>query len=108
MPPRGQAPQAAHAKLCSLLGYIDGDYRDPAAFAQLRQALGGVRRPLHYLAIPPSMFAPVSEGLARAGCAKEARVVVEKPFGRDLASARELNRTLHQFLPESSIFRIDH
>ena len=75
---------------------------------QLRQALGGVQRPLHYLAIPPSMFATVTEGLAQAGCAKDARVVVEKPFGRDLASAQELNRTLHRFFPESSIFRIDH
>ena len=99
---------AAFAKLCSLLRYIDGDYRDPATFAQLRQALGSAERPLHYLAIPPSMFATVAEGLAQAGCAKDARVVVEKPFGRDLASAQELNRTLHRFFPEPAIFRIDH
>jgi len=104
----GGLDPAAFAKLCSLLRYIDGDYRDPATFSQLRQALGNVQRPLHYLAIPPSMFATVGEGLARAGCAKDARVVVEKPFGRDLASARELNRTLHRFFPERSIFRIDH
>ena len=104
----GTLDPAAFAKLCSLLRYIDGDYRNPATFTQLRQALGGVQRPLHYLAIPPSMFATVTEGLAQAGCAKDARVVVEKPFGRDLASAQELNRTLHQFFPESSIFRIDH
>ena len=104
----GGLDPAAYAKLCSLLRYIDGDYRDPATFARLRQALGAVERPLHYLAIPPSMFATVSEGLAQAGCAKGARVVVEKPFGRDLASAQELNRTLHRFFPESAIFRIDH
>ena len=104
----GTLDPAAFAKLCSLLRYIDGDYRNPATFTQLRQALGGVQRPLHYLAIPPSMFATVTEGLAQAGCAKDARVVVEKPFGRDLASAQELNRTLHRFFPESSIFRIDH
>ncbi len=104
----GTLDPAAFARLCSLLRYIDGDYRNPATFTQLRQALGGVQRPLHYLAIPPSMFATVTAGLAQAGCAKDARVVVEKPFGRDLASAQELNRTLHQFFPESSIFRIDH
>jgi glucose-6-phosphate 1-dehydrogenase len=104
----GTLDPAAFAKLCSLLRYIDGDYRNPTTFTQLRQALGGVQRPLHYLAIPPSMFATVTAGLAQAGCTKDARVVVEKPFGRDLASARELNRTLHQFFPESSIFRIDH
>jgi glucose-6-phosphate 1-dehydrogenase len=104
----GKLDPAAMAKLCSLLRYIDGDYRNLATFAELRQLLGGVQRPLHYLAIPPSMFGPVTEGLARAGCAKDARVVVEKPFGRDLASARELNRALHQFFPECCIFRIDH
>ncbi len=105
---RGTFEPAAFAKLCALLRYIDGDYRDPATFEQLRRTLGGVERPLHYLAIPPSMFATVSEGLAQAGCAQNARVVVEKPFGRDLASARELNVTLHRFFPESSIYRIDH
>jgi glucose-6-phosphate 1-dehydrogenase len=99
---------AVFAKLSSLLAYIDGDYRDPATFARLRRLLGGARRPLHYLAIPPSMFGTVAEGLAGAGCARDARVVVEKPFGRDLASARELNRLLHRFFPEPAIFRIDH
>jgi glucose-6-phosphate 1-dehydrogenase len=99
---------AAFAKLCALLGYIDGDYRDPATFTQLRQVLGDVKRPLHYLAIPPGMFATVTEGLARDGCTNDARVVVEKPFGRGLASAQELNRTLHRCFSESSIFRIDH
>jgi glucose-6-phosphate 1-dehydrogenase len=104
----GTFEPAAFTKLCSLLRYIDGDYRDPATFVQLRKTLGGVQRPLHYLAIPPSMVATVTQGLAQAGCADDARVIVEKPFGRDLASARELNRTLHRFFPESSIYRIDH
>jgi glucose-6-phosphate 1-dehydrogenase len=98
----------AYAKLFSLLGYIDGDYHDPATFENLRNALGGAQRPLHYLAIPPVLFATVAEGLANSNCAQGARVVVEKPFGRDLASAQELNRTLHRFFAESAIFRIDH
>jgi glucose-6-phosphate 1-dehydrogenase len=99
---------AAFAKLSALLQYVDGDYREAETFAQLRRVLGQARRPLHYLAIPPSMFAAVAEGLASSGLAKEARVVVEKPFGRDLASARELHRILDQFFPEPAIFRIDH
>jgi glucose-6-phosphate 1-dehydrogenase len=98
----------AFAKLSSLLRYIDGDYRDPATFTRLRQALGGAERPLHYLAIPPSMFATVAKGLAASGSARGARLVVEKPFGRDLASARELNRVLRRYLPESRVFRMDH
>jgi glucose-6-phosphate 1-dehydrogenase len=98
----------AFAKLSSLLRYIDGDYRDRATFARLREVLGGARRPLYYLAIPPSMFATVSEGLAESGSARGARLVVEKPFGRDLASARELNRVLRKHLPESQVFRMDH
>jgi glucose-6-phosphate 1-dehydrogenase len=104
----GGLDEQAFARLASRLAYVDGDYRDPATFAALKKALGGARRPLHYLAIPPSMFATVAEGLANAGCAADARVVVEKPFGRDLASARELNRTLDRFFPEGAIFRIDH
>jgi glucose-6-phosphate 1-dehydrogenase len=87
---------------------VDGDYRDPQTFAQLRQALGNAQRPLHYLAIPPSMFAAVAEGLAKSGSATGARVVVEKPFGRDLASARELHAILDRFFSEDAIFRIDH
>ena len=98
----------AFAKLSSLLRYIDGDYRDPATFTRLRQALGDAKRPLHYLAIPPSMFATVTKGLAASGSARGARLVVEKPFGRDLASARELNRVLRRYLPESRVFRMDH
>lgn len=99
---------AVFAKLSSLLHYVDGDYGDPATFAKLRRVLGGAQSPLHYLAIPPSLFATVAGGLATSGCANNARVVVEKPFGRDLASAKELNRTLHRYFPERAIFRIDH
>src|SRR5215207_4696677 len=105
---RGGVDEEAFAKLLSNLRYVDGDYRDPATFQRLRKALGDAGRPLHYLAIPPSMFATVTEGLARAGCIDDARVIVEKPFGRDLASAQELNRILHRHLPEDRIFRMDH
>lgn len=98
----------AFAKLSSLMNYIDGDYQDPATFQRLEQMLNGARLPLHYLAVPPSMFGTVVQGLGRAGCAHKARVVVEKPFGRDLASAQALNNVLHEVFPESSVFRIDH
>ncbi|MCC6179701.1 MAG: glucose-6-phosphate dehydrogenase [Chloroflexi bacterium] len=104
----GGIDEAALAKLLSLLRYVDGDYRDPDTFQRLRAELGAAQRPLHYLAIPPSMFAVVAEGLARSGAGENARLVVEKPFGRDLASARELSATLHRHFPESAIFRIDH
>jgi glucose-6-phosphate 1-dehydrogenase len=104
----GGVDTQAFPKLVSLLRYIDGDYGDAATFTALRQALGGAARPLHYLAIPPSMFETVGRQLAASGCAAGARVVVEKPFGRDLASARELNRVLHGVFPEEAIFRIDH
>ncbi len=104
----GGLDEAAFAKLLTLLQYVDGDYADPDTFTKLKQLLGQAQRPLHYLAIPPSMFAAVAEGLAHSGSAKDARVVVEKPFGRDLVSARELHKILHQFFPESAIFRIDH
>ena len=104
----GGVDAEAFAKLSAQLQYIDGDYTDPATFARLQQVLGPDARPLHYLAIPPSMFATVVQGLAKAGCAANARVIVEKPFGRDLASAQALNRTLHEVFAESSIFRIDH
>jgi glucose-6-phosphate 1-dehydrogenase len=99
---------AAYAKLCSLLHYVEGEYGHPTTYEKLRQALGDAARPLFYLAIPPSQFATVVGGLAKSGCIKDARVVVEKPFGRDLASARELNRTLHAHFSEQAIFRIDH
>jgi len=104
----GSGDPAALQKLTGLLQYVDGDYSDPATFAQLRRQLGQARQPLHYLAIPPSLFGAVAEGLAKSGCADNARMVVEKPFGRDLSSAQELNRTLHRYFPEESIFRIDH
>ncbi len=94
--------------LLSLLRYVDGNYNDADTFTALKQALGAARRPAHYLAIPPSLFATVIEGLGAAGLAKHARVIVEKPFGRDLASARELNRIALSVFPEDSIFRIDH
>jgi glucose-6-phosphate 1-dehydrogenase len=96
------------AKLLDLLRYVDGDYADPATFAKLKTALGPAKNPIHYLAIPPSMFAPVVQGLKKCGCSENARVIVEKPFGRDLQSAQGLDRTLHEVFPESSIFRIDH
>lgn len=96
------------ARLAELLRYVGGDYTDPATFDELRQALGKAKRPLYYLAIPPSLFPTVTEGLRRSGCSAGARVVVEKPFGHDLASAQLLNRTLHSVFDEGSIFRIDH
>ncbi|MGA2187214.1 MAG: glucose-6-phosphate dehydrogenase [Steroidobacteraceae bacterium] len=96
------------AKLCQLLHYVDGDYADPRTYTQLKQALGFAQRPIHYLAIPPSLFASVVQGLAKSGCADDARVIVEKPFGRDLKSAQELDTTLHEVFDEKSIFRIDH
>lgn len=104
----GPVDEEAWHRLCRQLRYISGDYRDERTFAKLRAELGDAAHPLHYLAIPPSMFTPVLEGLAHAGCSQGAGVIVEKPFGRDLESARELNRTLHAHFPESAVFRIDH
>ncbi len=98
----------AFRRLLSRLRYVDGDYNDPGTFALLKQALGGARRPTYYLAIPPSFFATVIRGLGAAGLTEQARVILEKPFGRDLASARELNRVARSEFPEKSIFRIDH
>ena len=98
----------AFAALSAKLQYVNGDYGSPETFRQLRKALGAASRPLYYLAIPPDLFATVAEGLAHAECDKGARLVVEKPFGRDLSSAQALNRTLHKSFPESAIFRIDH
>src|SRR6202162_2932670 len=95
-------------KLAAQLRYVDGDYTDPATFTKLKQALGLATRPIHYLAIPPSMFGSVVQGLAKSGCPDNARVIVEKPFGRDLATAQSLDRTLHEVFPEPAIFRIDH
>ena len=104
----GGLDEEAFAKLVSLMRYVDGDYNDASTFARLQGELKGSPRPLHYLAIPPSMFPVVVENLAQAGCAEDARMVVEKPFGRDLKSARALNTVLHKVFPEHSIFRIDH
>ncbi|MGB9067537.1 MAG: glucose-6-phosphate dehydrogenase [Candidatus Acidiferrales bacterium] len=98
----------AFRQLLSQFSYVNGDYKDPATFAALRKALGKARRPAHYLAIPPSLFETVIKGLGAAKLAEHARVIVEKPFGRDLASARELNRVALSVFPEDSIFRIDH
>jgi len=98
----------AFAKLSARLQYVGGDYQDSAVYGQLKQALAGAVRPLHYLAIPPGMFATVVQGLSASGCANHARVIVEKPFGRNLASARALNRTLHEVFTESAVYRIDH
>jgi glucose-6-phosphate 1-dehydrogenase len=104
----GGVDEEAFSRLAGQLRYVGGDYSDPATYERLKQALNGAVRPLHYLAIPPSLFATVVRGLAKAGCAKDARVIVEKPFGRDLASAQALNRALHEVFPESAVFRIDH
>jgi glucose-6-phosphate 1-dehydrogenase len=104
----GGLDQAAFAKMVPMLRYVDGDYQEKSTFQRVREQIGGAERPLHYLAIPPSMFPRVVEMLAATGLTEHARVVVEKPFGRDLESARELNRTLHAAFPEDSIFRIYH
>ncbi len=98
----------AFRRLLSLLSYVSGDYHDPQTFMAIKKALGKARRPVHYLAIPPSLFATVIEGLGAAGLAHHARIIVEKPFGRDLASARKLNRIARSVFPEDAIFRIDH
>jgi glucose-6-phosphate 1-dehydrogenase len=98
----------AFDRLAARLRYVAGDYRDAATFTALRHTLGPVERPLFYLAIPPSLFGTVVSGLARSGCAAHARVMVEKPFGRDLASAKRLNTTIHESFPEPAVYRIDH
>ena len=100
--------KSALKRLLSLLRYVGGDYEAPETFIALKKELGSARRPAHYLAIPPSLFAMVIKGLGTAGLASHARVIVEKPFGRDLASARKLNQVAHDTFPEDSIFRIDH
>jgi glucose-6-phosphate 1-dehydrogenase len=100
--------KGALKKLLANLSYVSGDYKDLGTFAKIKQALKGAKRPAHYLAIPPSLFETVIRNLGEAGLAKDARVIVEKPFGRDLASAKELNEVAHSVFPEDSIFRIDH
>ncbi|HTM38370.1 MAG TPA: glucose-6-phosphate dehydrogenase [Terriglobales bacterium] len=105
---RGGVDEAAFKQLTQLLHYVDGDYRNPSTFSQLREHLGKAQRPAHYLAIPPSLFGLVTQALDKSGCAAGARIIVEKPFGRDLTSAKLLNDTLHTVFAESQIFRIDH
>jgi glucose-6-phosphate 1-dehydrogenase len=104
----GGVDAQAFSMLSAKLQYVKGDYNSQETFGDLRKALGKASRPVYYLAVPPSSFATVAEGLAKSGCDKGAPVVVEKPFGRNLSSAQELNRTLRKSFPESSIFRIDH
>jgi glucose-6-phosphate 1-dehydrogenase len=104
----GELDQEALGKLLNLLRYVGGDYEKPGTFDLLKKTLGSASRPAHYLAIPPSLFMRVIESLAKSNCMKNARVIVEKPFGHNLASAQELNAALHSVLPESRIFRIDH
>src|SRR5882724_3414467 len=104
----GGLDPAAFGTLCALLRYVDGDYEDPATFQAIRRELGSARRPAHYLAIPPVLFELVVEQLGKADCTNGARVIVEKPFGHDVTSARELNRVLLGAFDETSIFRIDH
>jgi glucose-6-phosphate 1-dehydrogenase len=104
----GGLDPAAFDKLCGLLRYVDGDYHDPATFRGIRKELGAARHPAYYLAIPPAVFGLVVEQLGQSGLTQGARVIVEKPFGRDLASAQALNRTLLGTFAESAIFRIDH
>jgi len=104
----GSFDPGAFDKLSALLRYVNGDYADATTFERLRRELGEAKCPLYYLAIAPSAFGEVVGGLGASGCSLGARVVLEKPFGRDLASARALNDTLHKILPEPSIFRIDH
>jgi glucose-6-phosphate 1-dehydrogenase len=98
----------AFKKLCGLLRYVDGDYESPATFQSIREQLGSAQRPAHYLAIPPTLFGLVVEQLAKSGCNRGARVIIEKPFGRDLTSAQDLNRILLGTFEEKAIFRIDH
>ncbi len=104
----GGVDPTAFEKLCCLLRYVGGDYGQPSTFEAIRQTLGPAQRPAHYLAIPPMLFAQVVEQLGKAGCATGARVIVEKPFGHDLESARELNHILRAVFDESAIFRVDH
>jgi glucose-6-phosphate 1-dehydrogenase len=104
----GRTDPAAFQKLIGLVRYIDGDYKDPETFRKLRAELKDAKHPAHYLAIPPSLFESVVQELDKSACSKGARVIVEKPFGNDLASAQELNRVLLSAFDESDVFRIDH
>ena len=104
----GGIDRDAVGRLIESLSYIDGDYGDQATFTQLAERLGSVEHPLHYLAIPPAVFGLVIERLGRTNCARSGRVIIEKPFGQDLATARQLNRIVHDTFEERNVFRIDH
>ena len=104
----GELDEASFARLASNLRYVQGAYEAPDTYVALRSALGPATRPLHYLAVPPTMFEAVIRGLGASGCSRNARIIVEKPFGRDLASARALTATLHASFDEPDVFRIDH
>jgi glucose-6-phosphate 1-dehydrogenase len=104
----GPVDATALSLLLGRLSYVEGDYTHAGTYTKLRGELGAAKRPIHYLAIPPSLFGTVVNGLASSGCAENARLILEKPFGRDLASAQALNRTLHQVFDETAVFRIDH
>ena len=104
----GTFGQETFDRLAGMLQFVQGDYHAPETFRKICEALQGAKNPLFYMAIPPSVFPEVTKAIALSVCREGARVVVEKPFGRDLASARELNRTLHEYFPETAIFRIDH
>ena len=104
----GGIDSTAFDKLCSLLRYVDGDYKDPTTFQALRNELGSTQQPAFYLAIPPVLFGTVVEQLRKADCTNGTRVIIEKPFGHDLASAQKLNQTLLGTFDEKTIFRIDH
>ncbi|OLP52831.1 glucose-6-phosphate dehydrogenase [Rhizobium rhizosphaerae] len=104
----GEVDETVFGRLVALLSYVSGDYRDAATFDRLKAALGARHRPIFYLAIPPSLFETVVRSLQQAGLTKDARLMIEKPFGHDLASARDLNAILHSAFPESALFRIDH
>jgi glucose-6-phosphate 1-dehydrogenase len=104
----GKLDPVAFGKLSSLLRYVQGDNSDPATYQAIRQALGDAKQPAYYLAIPPTIFGVVVEQLGKSGCGQGARVIVEKPFGTDLASAQRLNGILLGAFDEKRIFRIDH
>ena len=104
----GKPDEEAIRRLSGLMQYVDGDYNDPGTFQEIRKKLGACKSPTHYLAIPPSLFSTVVGHLGQSGCARGARIVVEKPFGTDLPSARALNKILSGTFSESSIYRIDH
>ncbi len=104
----GNTKSESFVQLLSQLRYVDGDYNDPATFQALRKQMGNAKRPLHYLAIPPILFATVTAQLAKSGCADNARLVVEKPFGRDRKSATELSACIDKYFSEGNVFRIDH